>query len=151
VPELKRLSDLDVIRLVDMVLVAKSGSGELVRLQAGGLSEPVAARLGSIADLLVGLTTEDADDTEDPGAGAEPTDLRAVAGDDGTWSVVDVIPTGAMCVVALIEHGWAIPLRDAFTGPGAEPSPTRGFTQTTPCSRGSDRPRDGVMPQQQPR
>ncbi len=29
-PELKRLSELDVIRLVDMVIVAKSGSGELV-------------------------------------------------------------------------------------------------------------------------
>ena len=113
-PELKRLSDLDVIRLVDMVLVAKSASGELVRLQAGSLSEPEAARLGSIADLLVGLTTEDADATEDPGAGAEPTDLRAFAGDEDTWSVVDVIPAGAMCVVALIEHRWAIPLRDAI-------------------------------------
>ena len=36
-PELKRLSDLDVIRLVDMVVVTKSPSGELVRLQAGSL------------------------------------------------------------------------------------------------------------------
>ena len=58
-PELKRLSELDVIRLVDMVIVAKSGSGELVRVQAGSLSENEVARLGSIAELLVGLTTDD--------------------------------------------------------------------------------------------
>jgi hypothetical protein len=113
-PELKRLSDLDVIRLVDMVIVAKSDSGELVRLQADSLGEKEAARLGSIADLLVGLTTDDVAETDDGGADAEPSELRTFAGDESTWSVVDVIPTGAMCVVALIEHRWAIPLRDAI-------------------------------------
>ena len=29
-------------------------------------------------------------------------------------SVVDAIPADAICVVALIEHRWAIPLRDAI-------------------------------------
>jgi hypothetical protein len=113
-PELKRLSDLDVIRLVDMVIVAKSDSGELVRLQADSLGEKEAARLGSIADLLVGLTTDDVAETDDGGAGAEPSELRTFAGDESTWAVVDVIPPGEMCVVALIEHRWAIPLRDAI-------------------------------------
>ena len=28
--------------------------------------------------------------------------------------MVDVIPTGAICVVALIEHRWAIPVADAI-------------------------------------
>jgi hypothetical protein len=113
-PELKRLSDLDVIRLVDMVVVSKTQSGELVRLQASSLSEQDSARFGSIAALLVGLTTEDVDDIEGRGTGGEPTDLRAFAGDEDTWSVVDAIPAGAMCVVGLIEHRWAIPLRDAI-------------------------------------
>jgi len=112
-PELKRLNDLDVIRIVDVVIVAKSASGELVRLQADSLSEKESAKLGSIAELLVGLT-EGGDEAEAAGGVAEPADLRAFAGDEGTWSVVDVIPTGAMCVVALIEHRWAIPLRDAI-------------------------------------
>ena len=56
----------------------------------------------------------DAAETDNGGAGAEPADLRTFAGDQGTWSVVDVIPQGEMCVVALIEHRWAIPLRDAI-------------------------------------
>ena len=104
VPELKRLSELDVIRLVDMVVVAKSASGELVRVRAGSLSENEVARLGSIAELLVGLTTEDVGEADDANASAEPADLRVFAGDQGTWSVVDAIPSNTMCVVALIEH-----------------------------------------------
>ncbi|MGO9751467.1 MAG: hypothetical protein ACLP8S_04635 [Solirubrobacteraceae bacterium] len=110
-PELGRLRDLDVIRLVDIVIVAKSASGELVRVQAGSLSADDAARVGSIAELLVGLTTDETDTAE---AGTEPTGPRAFVGDESTWSVVDVIPPGEMCVVALIEHRWAIPLRDTI-------------------------------------
>lgn len=117
-PELKRLSALDVIRLVDMVIVAKSAGGELTRVQAGSLSEKEAARLGSIAELLVGLTSDVAGDTDDPGAGAEASDLRTFAGEGATWSVVDVIPAGTMAVIALIEHRWAIPLRDAVQKAG---------------------------------
>ena len=44
VPELKRVSELDVIGLVDMVIVAESGSGELFRVQAGSLSDNEVAR-----------------------------------------------------------------------------------------------------------
>jgi hypothetical protein len=112
------LSELDIIRLVDMVIVAKSGSGELVRVQSGSLSENEVARLGSIPELLVGLTTGDVDEADDADAGAEPTDLRVFAGDQSTWSVVDAVPSNAMCVTALIEHRWAIPLRDAIRKTG---------------------------------
>ena len=109
------MSQVDVIRLVDMVVVAKSRSGELVRVQAGGLSDSEVARLGSIAELLVGLTSEDLDEADEANVGAEPSDLRVFAGDQGTWSVVDAIPANTMCVVALMRrHRWAIPLRDAI-------------------------------------
>jgi Family of unknown function (DUF6325) len=113
-PELKRLSDLDVIRLVDMVVVAKSASGELVQVQVSSLNDNETAKVGSIAGLLVGLATEDVDQADDADPGAAPADLRVFAGDQGTWSVVDAIPANTMCVVALIEHRWAIPLRDAI-------------------------------------
>jgi hypothetical protein len=113
-PELERLNSLDVIRLVDMVIVAKSETGELVRVQAASLGEKEAARLGSIAELLVGLTSDEESEAGDGDAGAEATDLRVFAGEEGTWSVVDAIPAGQLCVVALIEHRWAIPLREAI-------------------------------------
>ena len=42
-PELERLSELEVIRLVDLLIAVKTESGELVRMQAPGLDEgPVA-------------------------------------------------------------------------------------------------------------
>lgn len=85
-------------------------------MQEGSLREKEAARLGSIAELLVGLTSAETDEVDDAGAGS--TDLRGFAGDERTWSVVDVIPPDTMCVVALIEHRWAIPLRDAIQKTG---------------------------------
>lgn len=114
-PELKRLNDLDVIRLVDMAIVTKSRSGELVQVPVDTLSRHDAARLGSIAGLLVGLTSDEGDASDDGPAAA---DLRAFVGDESTWSVVDVIEPEAMSVVALIEHRWAIPLRDAINKTG---------------------------------
>jgi hypothetical protein len=118
-PELKRLSDLEVIRLVDMIVVAKSDSGELVRVQAGSLSEKEQDKLGSVAAMLVGLIDDVEADSD--GADAAPTGLRGFAGDEDTWSVVDVIPAGGMCVVTLIEHRWAIPLRNSIHKTGGRP------------------------------
>jgi hypothetical protein len=116
-PELSRLNNLDVIRLVDMVVVTKSDSGEIVRVQAGNLTEKEASRLGSIAALLVGLTDDAGEpDAEDAPSGS--TDLQAFIGDDSTWSVVDAIPAGEICVVALIEHRWAIPLTQSIQKTG---------------------------------
>ena len=43
-PELRRLRDLEVIRLVGMVIVAKSDSGELVRVKASDLTEEDSAQ-----------------------------------------------------------------------------------------------------------
>jgi hypothetical protein len=56
----------------DPVQLAKSGCGELVRVQAGRLTENEVARLGSIAELLVGLMTKDVDAADDAGAARSP-------------------------------------------------------------------------------
>lgn len=118
-PELKRLRDLEIIRLVDMVIVAKSDRGDLVRVKAGALSEEDSAQVGAIAAALVGL---ESDVEEDDGGGApadgQGAEARGFLGDERTWSVADVIPAGKMGVIALLEHRWAIPLRDAVRRAG---------------------------------
>jgi hypothetical protein len=43
-----------------------------------------------------------------------------VFGEELTWSVADAIPLGTTAAVALIEHRWAIPLRDAIRRAGGE-------------------------------
>lgn len=119
-PELERLSELEVIRLVDLLIAVKTESGELVRMQAPGLDEKVLSRFDGVAELLVGLDAPAADASVDEAIDPAPPELRASLGDEHTWSVADVIPVGVMCVVALIEHRWAIPLRDAVQRSGGE-------------------------------
>lgn len=119
-PELQRLRDLEVIRLVDMLVVAKSENGDLVGVQASDLTQEESAQLGAIAGALVGLGSG-GDEGMAAGAqvGASVGEGRAfLGGEETTWAVADVIPPGTMAVVALVEHRWAIPLRDAVRGAG---------------------------------
>ena len=80
----------------------------------------VLSRFDGVAELLVGLDAPAADASVDEAIDPAPSELRAFVGDEHTWSVADVIPVEVMCVVALIEHRWAIPLRDAIQRSGGE-------------------------------
>ena len=53
--ELERLRKLEVIRLVDLVVVAKSQDGDLAQVQTSDLTVGQAAQLGAIAGALVGF------------------------------------------------------------------------------------------------
>jgi len=116
VAELKRLRSLEIVRLVDVVIVAKSKGGELVPVKAGELSQEESVQFGSIVGALVGLDGDE--DGTEPSDGA--AEVRGFMCDERTWSVPDVIPAGSMAVVALLEHRWAIPLRDAVARAGGK-------------------------------
>ena len=118
IAELKRLRSLEIVRLVDMVIVTKSKGGELVPVKAGELSQDEAAQFGTIVGAFVELEGDEQDD--DPGGGpvGGPGDALGFVGDERSWSVPDVIPPGTMAVVALLEHRWAIPVRDAVVRAG---------------------------------
>ena len=115
--ELRRLSSLEVVRLVDAVIVSKSRSGELVRVPAADPSQKT-SQLGRIAGALLGLEDEIEEGTA--GAATATVEVSDFLGDDRTWSVADVILPGRMAVVALIEHRWAIPVGDAVRQAGGE-------------------------------
>ncbi len=53
--ELERLRKLEVIRLVDLVVVAKSDDGDLTQVRVSDLTAGQAAELGAIAGALVGF------------------------------------------------------------------------------------------------
>jgi uncharacterized membrane protein len=118
-PELKRLTDEGTIRVVDLLIVAKPEGGELEVVQQSDLSKDEAMEFGAIAGALVGLGTGDEDTTI---AAAE---AGAAAGEDGhfldeseVWYLADAIPEGSTAAVVLIEHRWAIPLRDKIVDAG---------------------------------
>jgi uncharacterized membrane protein len=118
-PELRRLRDLDIIRLVDLVVVAKDTQGEIAGVEISDLSKEETEEFGAIAGALVGLGAAGEEGAEVGAvAGAESAADDGVLGDEVMWSVADTIPMGATAAVALIEHRWAIPLRDAIRDAG---------------------------------
>ncbi len=109
--ELRRLRVLEVVRLVDAVIVAKGKDGELVQVKVSDSTQEL-SQLGDIAGALVGLGAEEADSSGQAGVSSQ-AEARTYLGGDQTWSVADVIPPGSVALVALLEHRWAIPIREA--------------------------------------
>jgi uncharacterized membrane protein len=113
--ELERLREHDVVRLIDLLVVRKDDEGSVERLRHSDLSQEELEDFGAIVGALIGVG---ADGEEGATAGAV---LGAAAMEDGqvfddadTWYVDDAIPPGTAAAVALLEHRWAIGLRDAI-------------------------------------
>jgi len=117
-PELRRLQEEGLVNLVDLLVVEKDGVGDLRAIELSGLSEDERKEFGAVAGALVGLGV----------AGDEGFEQGAVAGaiamEDGAfderdiWAIEDAIPNGSAAAVAIIEHLWAAPLRDAVVRAG---------------------------------
>jgi len=71
--------------------------------------------LGAIVGALIGMGTGE-EDMIDAGAlaGAEAGQDGHLIDAEDVWYVADMIPDGATVAIGLIEHRWAIGLRDAI-------------------------------------
>lgn len=118
--EFDRLKDSDVVRVIDSIAVRKDSNGDVVGLKRTDLNEQEAAEFGAIVGGLIGLGAGGA---EGAIAGAV---LGAEAGAEGiellneedAWDVIDEIPNDSAAAIILLEHRWAIPLRDAVRAAG---------------------------------
>jgi len=117
-PELQKLKERDLVRLIDLVVVSKDDDDEITGVELSDLSPEESAQFGAIAGALVGLGA-DGDEGMEVGAelGAE-RGAEGMLGEQTMWSVADAIPPGTTAAVALLEHRWAIPLRDAIRRAG---------------------------------
>jgi hypothetical protein len=104
--ELQRLRGQDAVRLIDLLFVAKDVLGEVVELEQGDLSAPADGASGDLVRALFGA-----------GAGATLPNAPP-APREGVWFLADAIPAGTAAAVALLEHRWAAPLRDAIESAG---------------------------------
>ena len=117
--EFKRLKDADIIRLIDLVVVKKDEEGNIETLHTSDLDEDAALEFGAVAGALIGLGYAGEEGAEAGAmAGAEAMADGQVFDDDQVWYAADAIPNGTAAGVALIEHRWAIPLRDKIAKAG---------------------------------
>src|SRR6266540_3814092 len=120
--ELRRLREHDIVRLVDLLFVAKDDDGEIEAVEHSDLAEDEAEAFGALAGALMGMGAAGEEGAEAGAAlGAAAVDERvSVINPEDVWYLADAIPAGTSAGVALLEHRWAIPLRDAIERAGGE-------------------------------
>jgi hypothetical protein len=103
--ELERLAEGDVIRLIDLVLARKDDTGHVtvvsVRADDSGSAD------AGLARKLIEAGDSDLSHLD----GAEAAEL---------WDLAETIPAGGTAAVALIEHVWTVPLREAIARAGGQ-------------------------------
>jgi uncharacterized membrane protein len=120
IAELERLRDSDTVRVIDSLVVYKDKDGELEVEHLSNLSQAEATELGSKVGALIGLGIEGEQGIEDGARlGAELTEDGVHAfSDDNAWDVIDDIPNDSAAALILLEHHWAVPMRDAIMRAG---------------------------------
>ncbi len=114
-------SDAGMIRVVDLLGVYKGEDGTVLAAEATDLTEDEAITYGAWVGALIGLGA----------GGVEGAEAGAIAGAihamdeyeygidaDGLATIADDIPAGGAGMLLVIEHTWAIPLRDALRASG---------------------------------
>jgi uncharacterized membrane protein len=122
IAELERLRENDTVRVIDSLAVYKDSGGELEVEHLSNLTEQEAVEMGSTIGALLGLGL-DGDDGMEAGAlaGAEVASADGgvhVFTDEDGWDVLEDIPTDSAAALILLEHHWAVPLRDAIARAG---------------------------------
>jgi DNA-binding CsgD family transcriptional regulator len=103
--EVDRLRGRGVLRLLDMLFVAKSQDGTVERLTIGADED-----FGSLLAAVVPVANGDRPAAPAPGSAAfDPADARALA---------DALEPGTALAFLLVEHYWAAPLFDAIAETG---------------------------------
>jgi uncharacterized membrane protein len=122
IAEIERLRASDTVRVIDSLAVYKNAAGDLEVEHLSNLTEAEAIEVGTKIGALIGLGIEGEDGMEaGAAAGAE-----VAAGQGGVsvfteqegWDVIEDIPKDSAAALILLEHHWAVPLRDAIVRAG---------------------------------
>src|SRR5258705_9050334 len=122
IEELERLRESDTVRVIDSIAVYKDEDGELEVEHLSNLREDEAIELGTTIGALIGLGIEGEEGLEaGAAAGAEAAAERGGVrplSDSDEWDVLEEIPNDSAAALILLEHQWAVPLRDAVMRAG---------------------------------
>jgi len=121
IAELERLRESDTVRVIDALAVHKDAEGEIEVAHLSNLSKDEAIEFGSKVAALIGLGIAGEEGLE---AGAEIGAEAAAEGgvqffsDEAAWDILEEIPNDSAAALILLEHHWAVPLRDAIIRAG---------------------------------
>ena len=122
IAELEKLRASDTVRVIDALAVYKTADGEIEIEHLSNLTKDEAIELGSTIGALIGLGIEGEEGLEAGAlAGAEAVadgDGIHVFSDEEAWDVLEEIPNDSAAALILLEHQWAVPLRDAIARAG---------------------------------
>src|SRR5215469_8589445 len=120
IAELERLHENGMVRVIDSIAVYKDADGDLETEHLSNLSEAEAIELGSKIGALIGLGVAGEEGMEAGAeAGAEQAaeeGINIFGGEE--WDVLEDIPNDSAAALILLEHHWAVPLRDAIARAG---------------------------------
>ena len=120
IAELERLKESGTIRVIDALAVHKDADGDIEVAHLSNLTREEAIEIGSVVGALVGLGI----------AGEEGMEIGAVLGaeagadglevftDEDAWDVLEDIPNDSAAALILVEHHWAVGLRNAVANAG---------------------------------
>ena len=122
IAELERLRENDTVRVIDSLVVYKDAAGELEVEHLSNLTEAEAIEVGSKIGALIGLGIE-GEEGADAGAVAGAEEVAEAGGvdvftEEEGWDVLEDIPNDSAAALVLLEHHWAVPLRDAIVRAG---------------------------------
>ena len=108
------------MRVIDALAVYKDAEGEVEVEHLSNLTQEEAIELGSKIAALVGLGIageEGAEEGAEAGAREAAEEGIDVFG-GAEWDVIEEIPNNSAAALLLLEHHWAVPLRDAIARAG---------------------------------
>src|SRR5512140_1639560 len=121
IAELERLHENGMVRVIDSLAVYKDADGDLEVEHLSNLTEAEAIEVGSKIGALIGLGIDGEEGMEaGAAAGAEQAAEEGinVFGGAEEWDVLEDIPNDSAAALILLEHHWAVPLRDAIARAG---------------------------------
>jgi uncharacterized membrane protein len=119
IEELERLKKTDTVKVIDSLAVYKDAEGEIEVEHLSNLTEDEAIEVGTKIGALIGLGIDGEEGMEAGAqAGAEigAEGIDAFSGEE--WDVLEDIPNDSAAALILLEHHWAVPLRDAIARAG---------------------------------
>jgi uncharacterized membrane protein len=120
--ELTRLKDNDMIKVIDALVVYKDAEGEMEAMHLSNLTTEEAKEVGSKVAALIGLGFQGEEGMEAGyqvgGEIAEEQGGIEFFSDEEAWDVLEEIPNDSAAALILLEHHWAVPLRDAIARAG---------------------------------